>query len=132
MRRTRTISAAVLAFALAGCVGTAATGGSVVEVLPEVDYHYACGNEVLELPDGRDFYPLLDQQDVDPALYQEQATAPRALVASIVLTAPAPGDIPGDDVGTLTVFDDGIARFESSIGTVAWLTEDEVTYGFVC
>lgn len=29
----------------------------MTETIEDVDYYDACGNEVLELPDGRPFYP---------------------------------------------------------------------------
>ena len=42
----------------------------------------------------------------------------------------APG--PGDDIGVMVVYTDGMARFESMSGRVIWLTSDERTCGWVC
>lgn len=125
-----------LALALVGCGGTvgpgAGTGTEVVETIEGVDYYYACGNEVLQLPDGRRFYPFAEQHAVDEEAYLG-APAPSAATASVVaatLAVPAPE--PGDDTGTLTVYEDGTARFVSDSGTEAWLTEDEQTYNWEC
>ncbi|MFX0538576.1 hypothetical protein ACQBAT_13435 [Ornithinimicrobium sp. Y1847] len=46
-------------------------------------------------------------------------------------TIPAPA--PGDDVGTVTIFTDGIAHFVSDSGELErWLTTEEREYGWVC
>ena len=46
----------------------------------------------------------------------------------------APG--PGDDIGVMVIYADGMARFESKSGRVIWLTSDERiynwTYNWVC
>jgi hypothetical protein len=39
---------------------------------------------------------------------------------------------PGDDIGTLIVYSDGMARYESDSGTVEWLTTEVHTYNWVC
>jgi hypothetical protein len=39
---------------------------------------------------------------------------------------------PGDDTGTLIVYSDGMARYESDSGIVEWLTTEEHTYNWVC
>lgn len=157
MRGTGTrIIGVLLAAAVAGCAGggegsgapgdadatgvddaTAASGGDrgVVEVVDDVGYYGACGNETLELDDGRRFYPLLpeeiEQLGVENS-YGEEATGELVIAApvSVVLAVSEPG--PGDDVGSLTIFDDGFARFDSESGWELWLTEDERTYEWEC
>ena len=40
---------------------------------------------------------------------------------------------PGDDVGTLVIWADGVARFVSDSGDLtAWMVTDEITYDWVC
>ena len=132
------IVAAVLVAALAGCGGGSNSMGpgeqpAVVEVVEDVDYYYACGNEVLELADGRTFYPLVDQDQVDPDDYlgAPAAMSPDlVLAAGLVLAVVEPG--PGDDTGTLTVYDDGMAHFVSDSGIEAWLDEEPREYEWVC
>ena len=44
---------------------------------------------------------------------------------------PNPG--PGDDVGTLVVWADGVARWVSDSGKIdVWMIDDEITYMWVC
>lgn len=124
-----TITLLVLALALAACGGGAPTLGTDVavdEVLQGVEYYYACGDEVLELPDGRTFYPYPEQPVVD----REALGVSLTLASADVLAVAPPG--PGDDSGTLTVYDDGTARWRSDSGTTAWLTIEEQTYDWVC
>lgn len=131
------MSAASLALValLAGCQGDEPSAGSteVAETIAEVDYYYACGNEVLELPDGRRFYPFVDQDHVDENAYlsaplPQSASARLATVTLIAVPMPEPGE----DTGTLTIFEDGTARFVSETGIEAWLTDEEQTYNWVC
>jgi hypothetical protein len=43
----------------------------------------------------------------------------------------APG--PGDDIGTLVVWSDGVARWVSDSRDLdVWMVDDEITYGWVC
>jgi hypothetical protein len=136
----RFVIALVVAGVLAGCGagGDArgpAAGAAVVEVIEDVEYYYACGNEVLELPDGRRFFPLIDQGSVDEdarlgALVPVPVDGDVVLASGTVLAVVAPG--PGDDVGTLTVYDDGVAHFVSESGIEAWLDGDEREYDWVC
>lgn len=135
MRGCVVVAAAALVTLLAGCDpnGPAPGGGiQVAETIEVVDYHYACGNEVLELPDGRRFYPFVDQNEVDEDAYAGAPT-PRAVavpLAAATLAVPAPQ--PGDDSGTLIIYEDGTAHFVSETGTEAWLTGEEQTYDWVC
>ena len=109
-------------------------GPQVVTVLDDVDYYGACGNEILTTDEGT-FYPLssdeVDALDIDAYPDDESTggTEPAGLVAAPRMVAP-PG--PGDDVGTLVIYSDGIARFESDSGAVRWLTDEPREYNFVC
>jgi hypothetical protein len=106
----------------------------VVTVLDDVDYYGACGNEILTTDEGT-FYPLSSDEvealDVDryPGDGATGDTEPAGFVAAPRMVAP-PG--PGDDVGTLVIYSDGIARFESDSGTVRWRTDEPREYSFVC
>jgi hypothetical protein len=74
------------------------------------------------------YYPLLPRQRnrIDETRYpREDGGAP----SGHMRVAP-PG--PGDDVGTMIVYTDGMARFESDSGNVIWLTDEEQTYNWVC
>ena len=107
-----------------------ATPGSIeiAAVLPAFEYYGACGNETVDV-DGTIFYPVLPERmaEIDLARYPvEDAVA----TASGLLRVLAPG--PGDDVGTMIVYIDGNARFQSDSGRVVWLTDEEQTYNWVC
>jgi hypothetical protein len=39
---------------------------------------------------------------------------------------------PGDDIGTMIVYSDGFARFESDSAWIIWLTDQEQAYGWEC
>lgn len=116
---------AVLVGLVAGCGGGAGPiiggGDEVVEVVQDVAYYYACGNEVLELSDGRTFYPLVPRS---------LGLGEVAAAGTVVLAVVAPG--PGDDTGTLTIHADGSAEWESDSGIEAELTDEPQTYEFEC
>lgn len=138
----RMIVVVALVAAVAGCGGSddplaPGTAPTVVEVVEDVDYYYACGNEVLELDDGRTFSPLVDQDAVDAEDYLGAATTVSlsgdlvlAAGQDLVLAVVAPG--PGDDTGTLTIYDDGMAYWLSDSGIEAWLDAGVREYEWVC
>lgn len=101
----------------------------VVGTVIGIEYYGACGNETFDL-DGVTWYPLpLDEQEqIDVGNYEavEATLEPSGLVR----VAP-PG--PGDDVGTLFTFEDGLGRFVSDSGLIdLWMTTKEQTYDFEC
>lgn len=130
----RIIVGAVGALLLAACGGAAGPGTgantAVVETLQSVEYYYACGNELLKLPDGRRFYPFIEQHRVDEDAYLGAPARSPLVAMAVVLAVPAPE--PGEDVGTLTIYEDGTARFVSDSGIEAWLTDEEQSYNWEC
>ena len=122
--------------------------GDVIAVTEGVEYYPACSNETLAF-DGLVYYPFTPSNAEDfpyeagffAPTVDTDATVDALGGASIgggfggglTRSAPfvvAPG--PGDDVGTMIVYRDGIARFESQSGRVLWLTDQERTYDWVC
>lgn len=89
------------------------------------EFYNPCGDAPLEVF-GATYYPVYreDVNEIDEARYPIEAT-PEGLVR----VAP-PG--PGDDVGTMVLYADGMARFESDSGMVTWFTDQELTYDWVC
>lgn len=123
-----------------GATTTAPSVGTVVAQHEDVEFYPACGNEVL-WHEGTKWYPLprddherLDRDhEVGATAAGTPHTSPVVVLASArPLPAVAePG--PGDDIGTVTVYDDGLARFESDSGDlVAWLTTEPRTYNWDC
>lgn len=134
----RFVTVIALSMVLAACGGGDALGGGDDPTAPiaavegvAVDYYHACGNEVLELTDGRRFYPLIEQDEVDEGRYAEDAQAMGSdIVLAMSLAVVEPG--PGDDTGTLTVYEDGMAHFVSDSGIEAWLTDEPIRYQWEC
>lgn len=128
---------------------------SVAQVYEGIEFYPACGNETVEL-EGTTWYQLLpeEQINVNKSLYRSDITdstahllgAPlsdlvlalgaggRGMPAASRFGLPAvPNPGKGDDVGTVTVFADGMGYFESDSGDLStWLTTDERNYGWVC
>lgn len=114
---------------LAACGEPAPGSVETEEVIDDLEYYYACGNETLELEDGRTFYPLYpeEQEDFDDSPYE--SPGPSASGGWLVVVNP-PG--PGDDTGVLRVYEDGMAHWESESGIEAWLTDEPQRYDWVC
>jgi hypothetical protein len=113
---------------------TAPTEVPVVGVYEGVSFYPACGDESLE-HDGVRWYQV---QDSDyPDVYARVVDTPRerapggAGIRGFALRVVEPG--PGDDVGTLVVWADGVAHFTSDSGDLtAWLVDEELTYRWTC
>ncbi len=105
----------------------------IVAVYRNFEYYGACGNETV-LIENTVFSPVPTEptDDVVPgvavAIDESRYPLPPDL-NGLVRVAP-PG--PGDDIGTMIVYSDGFARFESDSGWIIWLTDQEQTYGWVC
>lgn len=115
-------------FLVTGCAPPAPGSVQPEEVIEDAQYYYACGNEVLVLDDGRVFYPLLreDQETFDTEPYAAGAIVSVDRFAAVM----PPG--PGDDTGTLTIYEDGMAHWVSDSGTEAWLTTETIEYNWMC
>jgi hypothetical protein len=128
-------------------LGSASGSGpiEIVTIHEAVEYYGACGNETLTVDDvtyypvHNETYPGNNESFPKPDFdrYPVVGSVVGTLVGVVGLVGmsasprvPAPG--PGDDVGELIVYADGIARFESESGWVIWLTDEEQTYGWVC
>jgi hypothetical protein len=100
----------------------------VADIHTGVEYYGACGNETVVV-EGTTFYPLLpdDLDDLDETRYPLEMVDPGQ---SGLMRVVQPG--PGDDVGTMIVYADGTARFQSDSGRVVWLTDQEQQYDWVC
>jgi hypothetical protein len=107
---------------------------TIVDVYGGVEFYPACGNEQLE-HDGVVWYSV--QEFEYPDVYErvvdgDREQAPESVtVHGIAPRVAAPG--PGDDVGTLVVWSDGVAYFVSDSGDLhAWLVQEELTYNWEC
>jgi hypothetical protein len=100
----------------------------IARVVENFPYYGACGNETVPVG-GTTYYPVLRRHldEIDESRYPLGAddAAPSGLVRVV-----PPG--PGDDVGTMILYTDGMARFESDSGRIIWLTNEEQTYNWVC
>lgn len=109
----------------------------IADVHENFQYYGACGNETVKV-EATTFYPVHrdDVRSIDKSQYPVEGPSARpgpsettADAAGFARVAP-PG--PGDDLGTMVVYSDGMARFESKSGRVIWLTDEEQTYNWVC
>lgn len=112
---------------------------AIVGVHEGVEFYPACGNEILDhlgvtwfsivAAGGVPVDPALQPQ-VDEVFSSEREPSPVAGKRGLVRVA-APG--PGDDIGTLVVWADGVARWVSDSGDLdQWLVADEIQYMWVC
>lgn len=108
-----------------GADGQSATTAepAVLAVHEGVRFYPACGNEVLHYEDLT-LYMLLREESIEELRLGHGA--------GIRLLTVAPPE-PGEDLGTLTVYSDGYARFVSDNGAFdVWLTSEPRDYNFVC
>ncbi|WP_156159125.1 hypothetical protein [Demequina gelatinilytica] len=108
--------------------------GDLLETVTGVEGYPACRNEPITY-DGTTWYPFLPENLADFPEVAPHPTAGGGIgggTARIVLPAVvAPG--PGDDVGTLTVFEGGFAYWISDSRDLdTWLTDVELSYAWVC
>ena len=118
---------------------TVAIPVEIVDVFEAVTFYPACGNEMLDHQGIRWYtlanavYGTLDpthQDRADEVLAVEREPSP-VMGRQGLMRVVEPG--PGDDVGTLVVWADGVARWVSDSGDLdVWLTDDEITYNWVC
>ena len=101
----------------------------VLRIIDDVQYYGACGNETVTV-DGTTLYPLLPEQRdaLDLAHYWTKALSPNPPLGFRRVVAP----VPGDDRGTMIMYADGIARYQSASGRVIWLTTTEHAYNWAC
>jgi hypothetical protein len=107
---------------------------TIVGVYDGVGFYPACGDEQLEY-DGVVWYQVQEYEYpeiYDRAVNGNREQAPETVtVHGLAARVVAPG--PGDDVGTLVVWSDGVAYFVSDSGDLhAWLVQEELTYNWVC
>jgi hypothetical protein len=123
-------------------IETTALSAELVQVTgtyKDVDFYPACGNEVLD-HQGVKWYPLAPlsfvasdtsiQDRLDEVLAVERENPSVAGVHGFTQVV-APGV--GDDVGTLTIWADGVARWTSASGDLdVWMVDDKVQYNWAC
>lgn len=118
---------------LGGCASSAASSpGPKQSVVESVQFYPACGNETLTL-DGVTWYSFVPDDDADfpTPLALAGGDWPGPGSSRGVSKVVAPG--PGDDTGTLVIYDGGYAYFRSDNGEITtWLTADKIEYNFVC
>ena len=104
------------------------TGIGIVEVHENFDYYNPCANDSMRVGEQR-YYPLFDEElaELDREKYLSAETSSPM---TGLLRVPAPEL--GDDIGTLTIYTDGVARFESDNGDEWWFNDVEHTYDWVC
>jgi hypothetical protein len=110
--------------------------GDVVDTVTDVQFYPACGNEPVTV-DGVTWYPFVPANLAEFPEVAALATPAgeggmgggtmRAALPAVA----APG--PGDDSGTLTVYEGGLAFWVSDSGALeTWLTDQELEYSWVC
>jgi hypothetical protein len=109
------------------------TAVTLAGIYDGISFYPACGNETLE-HEGVTWYQVNErdfpeQYGAAVAVEREQPLDEGGVRGFARVVAPGPGD----DVGTLLVWADGVARFTSDSGDLtAWLIDDELTYNWVC
>ena len=111
----------------------------IAGVYPGVLAYPACGNEPFDHL-GVTWYPLFSegfdpmtddlQERVDEVIAVQRESSPVRGVHGL-MRVPAPG--PGDSIGTLVVWADGVARWVSDSGDLdVWLVDEPISYSWVC
>ena len=115
-----------------------ATPVEIVSVYEAVEFYPACGNEILQ-HQGVRWYPVkptgIEELDadiqplLDEVLAVEREDSPVAGVRGLRVVAPGPGD----DIGTLVVWADGVARWVSDSRDLdVWMIDDPIRYFWAC
>ncbi len=114
--------------AVAATIVPGAPGVDIAAVYERVEYYGACGNETVTV-EGVTYYPVLGEDLPEIEVGRSPLVGAMLGIVGRLGAAPQvapPG--PGDDIGDMIVYTDGIARFESDSGWVIWLTDQEQTY----
>lgn len=155
----RTLVAAAVtaaALALASCASAGPSGpsvpiqwdseldlgipGEVLDTHHDVAFYPACGTEVLNW-DGTAYYPygpsqLDDFPDPTDVVSRASALSTVASANWARMSAPLPTvpmPEPGDDTGTLVIYEGEHAYWESDNGELhTWLTTTELEYSWIC
>jgi hypothetical protein len=120
------------------------TPGAVVSTTPHLSYYPACGNEILTF-DGTRWYIFAPANSGDfPTAPLADTSAPATGALGVADGSRGPGGIamgvhrvvapgPGDDVGTLVIYKNNLAHWESDSGRLSrWLTTREMHYNWAC
>ena len=125
-------AALALVVTLTGCAGGKGpqVPGELTSTVEGVAFYPACGNEVL-VHEGVTWYPYMPQQPDNAGGGPDGGMGGGNARLAPLPTVAAPG--PGDDVGTLSFYDNGAAFWESDSGEIwTWLTTVPQTYNWVC
>ena len=112
---------------------------AIVGAYESVEFYPACGSETLDhlgvtwyqlLHSGNQaMYPAL-QERFDEAMRIERDESPVRSIAGFV-RVPAPS--PGDDIGTLVVWADGVSRWVSNNGQLdVWMADEKIVNPWPC
>ncbi|MGD8150598.1 hypothetical protein [Ornithinimicrobium sp. Y1694] len=118
-------------------------GQTWYQLLPEERDTFDDSRYGLDSPQSHSPDPEFDAAPIRgmPSLAADLPAMPRLISAGAPGFAPMsgmafpaiPAPEPGDDVGTVTIFTDGMAHFVSDSGELErWLTTEEREYGWVC
>lgn len=128
---TALVVTGMTALAFSGCAEVAPDApGAELEVIEDFALYPACGNEETQV--HGETYWVFDPVDDDAFPEPVVMSVPGPLGFSPgLVTVAAPG--PGDDVGTMVVYEGGFAHFTSDNGRLtAWLTTTDPGHQFVC
>lgn len=112
--------------------GSATAEATIVDVFEGVEFYPACGNETLS-HQGVVWHQVneADYPEIHDRAVNGFRENPPGSVRGFAPRVAEPG--PGDDIGTLVVWSDGVAYFASDSGDLtAWLVTDELAYDWVC
>ena len=106
---------------------------TVVAIYEDVHWYPACATSPITVG-GTVFFPWpLTSPPIDETRYPMPPLHSGTTAGGGGTRVPGvmpPG--PGDDIGTLIVYSNGMARFVSDSGKTAWLTTTEQRYDYVC